>query len=1740
MRGFFAGLAVLFSFGQLYGTTTTVSNVTSLLSTVYFANNGDTILLADGTYPIVDTGSGIGLNITKSITLKSVNGASKVTITANTSYIAVQVNASNVTIDGITVATSSSFGVYVNAYSGVVLRNLVVSATGSNGQSIALNGATNSMVELCSVNNSTFHAISLGSGANYNAIINNTIQNSTTGDGVALVTSDHNIISGNTINNTYFDGVSVNGSQYNYISQNTITLPHNGVTLTHYIPNSGPIRQSIGNYIGSNTMVLSPTKSPGGSDGMWINYDSNYNMAFGNDASFASETGISIFNSVGNYILGNALHSNPLGGVYIVNTNDTSSNGSGTTPPAYNSIQQNYLYLPGANGAVTLDTAPNTDVSFNYMAGDPTQAITPTSPFGLLFRNSVTNTTVASNLIRDLAGEQIFSTDSGISLYLNRHINAGLHYTFAGAGANWDSGSMPLGGNYFSEFTTANGNPSNGSTPFSRIYQDQAGNYGLYVDHYPYQSESLGRQYLMSPVLPASGSQLAVGTLKTISWRSQACVLVDINLVGNTTQSIAVNAADYGYFRWTVPNVTPGAYTIQINCKDSGGTVRASGSTSQFDITTADLVLLSPQTNQMLDSPNSMIVSWAKSANVTLPVNVYVRYSNGGAFTLLQSGVTSDFITVAAPATSSNQVSVMISSGTYADSTDGAFTIRASTVGAFTSPAPLSSDVLFQGAAYPVEWVSPTSTAYVNISLISGGSTVSVATQLADFGKYLMLVPATSGAGSYLQLTFYSSSGAVLGTANSASFTISPQPAQPVTISASAGTPQSAAGNSVFPTLFTAIVRDANTNPVSGVMVTFSAPLTGAGGSFQNISNCNSPCITASAITNALGIATAPSFLANATAGSYNVTATSPVASGSAAFSLTNTIAQPAQAVSVTPSSGSAVSQVFTVVYSDTAGASVLNNEYFLISPTLNSASACQIQITPSGIYLYNDDSTPVLLGPAVAGGTYSNKQCVLNGTGSGVVNSGNTSTVTLSITFNSSFAGLKNVYIFAADSNGNNSGWQTRGSFTVLAQPSAVSITPASGTGSTQSFTAVYSDASGGSLLNHRFLIIGSALSTQNVCWVWADPTGIFLENDTASALMGPLTGSNTLSNSQCTLNSGTISTSGTTSTVTLSITFKAAFAGAKNLYMSATDTLGNSSTWQSFGSYNVSFTPSVPTPTSISPASGNGSTQSFTAVYSDAAGGSLLNYRFLIIGSALSTQNVCWVWTDPTGIYLENDTASALLGPLTGSNTVSNSQCTLNSGTVSTSGTTSTVTLSITFKAAFAGAKNLYMFATDTLGNSSTWQSLGSYNVSFTPSVPTPTSISPASGIGSTQTFTAVYSDAAGSSLLKYRFLIIGSTLSTQNVCWVWTDPTGIYLENDTASALTGPLTGSNTLSNSQCTLNSGTVSTSGTTSTVTLSITFKAAFAGAKNLYMSATDTLGNSSAWQSLGSYNVSFTPSVPTPTSISPASGNGSTQTFTAVYSDAAGGSLLNYRFLIIGSTLSTQNVCWVWTDPTGIYLENDTASALMGPLTGSNTLSNSQCTLNSGTVSTSGTTSTVTLSITFKAAFAGAKNLYMSGTDTLGNSSAWQSFGSYNVSFTPSVPTPTSISPASGNGSTQTFTAVYSDAAGGSLLNYRFLIIGSTLSTQNVCWVWTDPTGIYLENDTASALMGPLTGSNTLSNSQCTLNSGTVSTSGTTSTVTLSITFKAAFAGAKNLYMSATDTLGNSSTWQSLGAFTAQ
>ena len=114
-------------------------------------------------------------------------------------------------------------------------------------------------------------------------------------------------------------------------------------------------------------------------------------------------------------------------------------------------------------------------------------------------------------------------------------------------------------------------------------------------------------------------------------------------------------------------------------------------------------------------------------------------------------------------------------------------------------------------------------------------------------------------------------------------------------------------------------MRDGSNNPISGTGVTFTAPSSGASGTFSNGTT------TASVVTDGSGVATAPAFTANATTGSYSVTAAS--GSFTTTFSLNN-LAQSATHFSVSAPASVTAGVAFNVTVTALNGSNATVTSY--------------------------------------------------------------------------------------------------------------------------------------------------------------------------------------------------------------------------------------------------------------------------------------------------------------------------------------------------------------------------------------------------------------------------------------------------------------------------------------------------------------------------------------------------------------------------------------------------------------------------------------------------------------------------------------------------------------------------------------------------------------------------------------------------------------------------------------------
>jgi len=192
--------------------------------------------------------------------------------------------------------------------------------------------------------------------------------------------------------------------------------------------------------------------------------------------------------------------------------------------------------------------------------------------------------------------------------------------------------------------------------------------------------------------------------------------------------------------------------------------------------------------------------------------------------------------------------------------------------------APLVATVMNGGAAVSGVTVTFAAPATGASGTFAGGANTAMTNASGVATSAVFTANATAGA--------YMVTATATGITTGATFSLTNNAGAAAKITATGGTPQSAQATAAFAMPLVATVVDSGNNPVSGVVVTFTAPTTGASGTFAGG--------TKTATTNSSGVATSAVFTANATVGGpYNVVATVPGVTAGANFALTNTTPAP-------------------------------------------------------------------------------------------------------------------------------------------------------------------------------------------------------------------------------------------------------------------------------------------------------------------------------------------------------------------------------------------------------------------------------------------------------------------------------------------------------------------------------------------------------------------------------------------------------------------------------------------------------------------------------------------------------------------------------------------------------------------------------------------------------------------------------------------------------------------------------
>jgi hypothetical protein len=307
----------------------------------------------------------------------------------------------------------------------------------------------------------------------------------------------------------------------------------------------------------------------------------------------------------------------------------------------------------------------------------------------------------------------------------------------------------------------------------------------------------------------------------------------------------------------------------------------------------------------------------------------------------------------------------------------------------------------------------------------------------------------------------------------------------------------------------------------------------------------------------------------------------------------------------------------------------------------------------------------------------------------------------------------------------------------TPVGLPAPVSVSPAAGSGGSQTFTFSLTDPAGYADLSVVDILINNYLDGIGACYVALAPASassgyLYLVDNAGDGgyVNGTpmlLPSSLSFANSQCTINGtgSSVSATGNTLTLTLNITFASAFAGNKIFYMAARSATQNSG-WQALGTWRVPG-PAVVGPGvgSVTPGRSVSTGQTYTFTFTDSNGYADLAVLDILTNSFLDGTSACYVAYVPTSasngyLYLVDDAgdggyASGSPILLSSGGTLTNSQCTISTAgsSATASGTTLNLNLAVTFSSSFAGNQVFYLASRNSTTGNSGWQAAGSVTV-------------------------------------------------------------------------------------------------------------------------------------------------------------------------------------------------------------------------------------------------------------------------------------------------------------------------------------------------------------------------------------------------------------------------------------------
>lgn len=406
-------------------------------------------------------------------------------------------------------------------------------------------------------------------------------------------------------------------------------------------------------------------------------------------------------------------------------------------------------------------------------------------------------------------------------------------------------------------------------------------------------------------------------------------------------------------------------------------------------------------------------------------------------------------------------------------------------------------------------------------------------------------------------------------------------------------------------------------------------------------------------------------------------------------YSVTYTLVRPSTpALSFFPVSGGGPTQTFRISVTDPGGPAAVNGINLLINSSFSGTNGCWLFLgSPYNLSVDQDtlvavasddatnwSNTAQVSKFATSTDPIHNSQCSVFGGPTTVSDDGVALIFTVTLTFTPAFNGQKFIYVRAADTSGQDTGYQQLGVWTVSGTSRApdfsIAVSPGSrgvsGDGATQFFIRTIA-------VNGYTGTISFSVSGFPPHWGLYIPEPSVVAGDFSSFSVQ---------------------------------TLDPVPPGAYTLTVTASDGVR---THTATAVLNVTSA-RVPTFTAF-PNSGSGSSHVFTFVAFGQGGNSNPKSLNILINDSVDGRHACWIYADDSVVTLASDD-STIWTPVDWG-TFGNSQCTISGTTVARTSDSLIVTTQITFSLAFRGMKGIYLHTANDQGGDTGYLPQGAWTV-------------------------------------------------------------------------------------------------------------------------------------------------------------------------------------------------------------------------------------------------------------------------------------------------------------------------------------------------------------------------------------------------------------------------------------------